>query len=125
MRRVLPVLVTVLLVALGTSACGDGSSDATSPSNDSVSTPLVIDIAVTGDSITPNGERLDAAVGQPITLKVSSDAPGEIHVHSTPEQEYEYEAGDSTIEMDPIERPGVVEIESHTLDRQIVSLEVK
>jgi hypothetical protein len=106
---------------LGVTLSGCGSDD----KNTDTSTPLKIAITVTGDSVTPNGDRVDVAVGQPIELDVTADAPGEIHVHSTPEQEFEYDAGSTTLTLDPIEVPGVVDIESHTLDKTIVQLEVR
>ena len=46
-------------------------------------------------------------------------------MHSTPEQEYEYAAGTSTIDLTPIARPGIVDVESHTLDKTIVQLQVQ
>ena len=53
-----------------------------------------------------------------------ADKAGEIHVHSSPEQELQYAAGttDKTITLD---QPGVVEMESHTLDKLIAQLEVR
>ena len=45
-------------------------------------------------------------------------------MHSEPEQELEYDAGTTTLDL-TIDRPGVVEVESHTLDQVIVQLEVK
>jgi hypothetical protein len=46
-------------------------------------------------------------------------------VHSDPEQELEYDAGTTTLTLTNLDRPGVVEVESHTLDKVIVQLEVK
>lgn len=84
----------------------------------------VIEITVSGDTVEPNGERVDAAVGEEIVLRVTSDAPGEIHVHSTPEQELSYEAGTTDLPL-TIDQPGLVDVESHTLDLVIVQLEVR
>jgi hypothetical protein len=83
-----------------------------------------IDVTIKGDSVTPNGERVKVAVGQPAQLHVTADAAGEIHVHSNPEQELEYDAGTSTVEIKPIDQPGVVDVESHALETVIVQLEV-
>ena len=62
--------------------------------------------------------------GKPINLHIVADKPGELHVHSSPEQEIEYAAGttDKTLTID---QPGVVEVESHDLDKLIVQLEVR
>ena len=90
-------------------------------------TPETKKIAITfdGDTVTPNGERVDVAVGQKIELDVTADAAGEIHVHSDPEQELEYDEGSTTLTLDPIDQPGVVDVESHDLEQTIVQLEVK
>jgi hypothetical protein len=85
---------------------------------------LTIDIAVSGDSVVPSGERVDAKVGEEIILHVTADAPGEIHVHSTPEQQLSYEAGTTDLPL-TIDQPGLVDVESHTLGLVIVQLEVR
>ncbi|GAA4130458.1 hypothetical protein GCM10022215_44070 [Nocardioides fonticola] len=74
--------------------------------------------------MTPNGDRIPVKVGQDVVLDVTADAPGEIHVHSTPEQEFEYEAGSTQLTISGLDQPGIVTIESHTLDKVIVQLEV-
>jgi hypothetical protein len=120
MRRMLAtVAVVACTLALATS-CGDEEKPA-APSGEA----KTIDITVEGDSVTPNGERVDVAVGQPIELVVTADAPGEIHVHSSPEQEFEYDAGTTTLELNPIDKAGVVDVESHTLEKTIVQLEAR
>ena len=85
----------------------------------------VIDVTFNGDSVTPNGEQIDVAVGQPIELDVTADEPGEIHVHSSPEQEFEYDAGSTTIEVKPIQAPGGVTVESHTLEKTLFKLKAQ
>ncbi len=74
--------------------------------------------------MTPNGDRVDVKAGEPVTLNVTADAAGEIHVHSNPEQELEYDAGETTLTL-TIDQPGIVEVESHDLDKVIVQLEVQ
>jgi hypothetical protein len=117
-------ILAALLCALAlTAGCGsdDDSGDGGSGANTETK---VIDVTIKGDSVTPNGERVEVSVGQPITLKVTADAPGEIHVHSTPEQELEYDAGTTEVKLTPIDQPGTVDVESHALDKTIVQLEV-
>lgn len=125
MRR--PVAASALLVAsvlsasvLTLSACGSGSSSAT----DSGNLPTkVIDVTFSGSDISPNGTKIDVAVGQRIELDVTADAPGEIHVHSSPEeQEFEYDKGSSTLQVKPIPAPGQVTVESHTFDKVLFTL---
>jgi hypothetical protein len=122
MRRLVAAIAVVLLSALTLSACGGNSSSA--PDASQLPTKR-IDITFNGDDVTPNGQRYDVAVGQRIQFDVTADKPGEIHVHSSPEQEFEYDKGSSTIAVKPIQAPGIITVESHTLDKVILQLQVK
>src|SRR5262245_46535983 len=124
MRRTVAAIAVLLLSALTLTACG-GSSSSSSSSDGADQPTKQIAITITGDSVDPSGEEFDVAVGQPIEFDVTADKPGEIHVHSSPEQEFEYDAGSSTIELKPIEAPGVVTVESHTLEKTILKLKVQ
>ena len=119
-RRAL-VALTLVACAGGLAACGgkDSSGDATDPAT------KTINITIAGDSVTPNGDRVDVKVNQPIELVVKADAEGEIHVHSTPEHELEYGVGTTTLPAFKIDKPGIVVVESHSLEKTIVQLEVK
>lgn len=138
--------LVALVMAASLTACGGGEAappDATpSSSSPSSSSPASDDhatddhdgdgdgdgaaITVTreGDTFTPNGERVELEVGQTLTLTIDADAPGELHVHSTPEQEITYGEGTSEHEI-TIDRPGVVEVESHEPDTIVLQLEVR
>jgi hypothetical protein len=119
MRRLVAALTVVLLSAPALAACGGGSS---SEATSDLPTKH-IQITFQGDDVTPNGTDIDIAVGQPIEFDVTADKPGEIHVHSSPEeQEFEYKAGSSTFSVKPIEAPGQVVVESHTLDKTLFTL---
>jgi uncharacterized protein YcfL len=83
----------------------------------------VVEITIDGDSVEPNGARVEAHVGEPITLQITSDREGELHVHSTPEQEIPFDNGTTEAEL-TIDRPGVVEVEDHHSGLVIVQLEV-
>ena len=134
----------VLVLAASLSACGgDGDTDppatdqsaSSSPSDspsgspsDSGSSSTDDGVAVTvtreGDSFTPNGERVELGVDQTLVLTIEADEAGELHVHSTPEQEIAYDAGTSEHEI-VVDRPGVVEVESHEPDVIVLQLEVR
>jgi len=119
MRRLVALAVT-LVSAFTLSACGSSSSS--SGAGDDEPTK-VIDITFDGNDVTPNGTDIDVKVGQRIELDVTADKPGEIHVHSSPEeQEFEYDAGSSTLQVTPIPAPGQVVVESHTLDKVLFTL---
>jgi len=123
MRRVLAILALVVC-ATGLAGCGDDdpSSDGNGGTEPSTKT---IDVTFEGDDVTPNGDRVEVQVGQPIELVVKADAEGEIHVHSDPEHEFEYGSGTTTLAPFTIDKPGIVEVESHSLEKTIVQLEVK
>ncbi|KQV65716.1 hypothetical protein ASC64_12425 [Nocardioides sp. Root122] len=137
-RRVLSRLAPLTLVlALGLAACGDGGDDepaatqgSSSPSestSDSASADgdaVAVTVTREGDTFTPNGERVELEVGQTLDLTITSDAAGEFHVHSTPEQEIAYDAGTSEHQI-TIDRPGVVEVESHEPASIVLQLEVR
>ena len=119
MRRLVALAVT-LVSAFTLSACG-GSSSSSGAGDDEPT--KVIDITFDGNDVTPNGTDIDVKVGQRIELDVTADKPGEIHVHSSPEeQEFEYDAGSSTLQVTPISAPGQVVVESHTLDKTLFTL---
>lgn len=86
--------------------------------------PKTIEVTFTGSEVTPKGERMTVEAGQKLEFVVTADVPGEIHVHSSPEQEFEYDAGTSTHEI-VIKTPGIVEVESHNLDVVVLQLEVR
>ena len=119
MRRLVALAVT-LVSAFTLSACGSSSSS--SGAGDDEPTK-VIDITFDGNDVTPNGTDIDVKVGQRIEFDVTADKPGEIHVHSSPEeQEFEYDAGSSTLQVTPIPAPGQVVVESHTLGKTLFTL---
>ena len=119
MRRLVAAVAVALLTSLTLTACGGGSG-----SGDDGSTLPVKKIAITfkGDDVTPNGSDIDIKVGQRLEFDVTADKPGEIHVHSSPEQEFEYKAGTETITVDPIKAPGRITVESHTLEKTLFIL---
>jgi hypothetical protein len=120
MRRLVAAVAVALIGSLGLTACGGD----TSSSNQDAAEQPVKKIAITfqGNDVTPRGTDIDVEVGQPVELDVTADKPGEIHVHSSPEQEFEYDAGSSTIDVKPIEAPGRVTVESHTLEKTLFIL---
>ena len=115
-------IALTVLAGAALSACGTDDKD--NGSGNGSEDPVVVEITFEDGEVTPNGDRIEVDAGQPIDLEVTADEPGEIHVHSDPEQEFEYVAGNTTLEIQ-IDRPGVVAVESHDLDQVIVQLEVK
>ena len=142
--RTPPVLTALLAAALLTlGACADDTaagtpdesassspsaeSSSASPSGSAKPTPkpagTTIDITLRDGTLDPNGSRVKVKKGEPVTLKIDADKAGELHVHSTPEQEIEFDAGRSTKRL-TIDQPGIVDVEDHALEQVIVQLEV-
>lgn len=145
MRRVVAATVLVLLAVTGCSDADEPPTEATrtasstpseagsptetpaptdSPSESSASDDDAIEIEIEGDRIEPNGRRVEATAGEPITLDVESDRAAELHVHSSPEQVLAVKQGKSTIEL-TIETPGVVDVEEHDSGIVVLQLEVR
>lgn len=119
--RLCSLHVVALVVLVG---CGsDDSKDAVSPKKDSSGT-TTLDITFKGDTVKPEGVTVKVEAGKPLKLHIVADKPGELHVHSSPEQEIEYEAG-TTEKTLTLDQPGVVEMESHNLDKLVAQLEVR
>jgi hypothetical protein len=84
----------------------------------------VLPITFKGSTVSPEGEQVQAKVGKPFKMYITADKAGEMHVHSSPEQHIDYPAGTSVATI-TFDQPGVVEIESHTLNKQIVQVQVR
>lgn len=141
MRAPLTRLIVTLTTALTLAACSGEDSpaaDDTPAASAASSTPAtedssageeptadgtVIEITIQGDTVDPNGERVDVPLGEPVTLDITADREGELHVHSTPEQELEFQHGDTEAEL-TFDKPGVVDVEDHESGKVIVQLQV-
>jgi hypothetical protein len=83
-----------------------------------------IDVTIAADGGHPSGKRVGVQTGAPVTLVIHATTHGELHVHSSPEQHVAYPRGTSTATL-RIDRPGLVDVESHQLDELVVRLEVR
>lgn len=114
MRRALTTFVVIAFVLTG---CSNADDDVKDTTNDA------IEIQIDGDNISPKGDRVEVKTGETITLEIDSDRAGELHVHSTPEQELSFDEGVSTVEL-TIETPGIAEVEEHETGVVVLQLEV-
>jgi len=123
------IVAAAFAAALVLAGCGSGDTATVSSSPDpggaDPSDDVVVDIAVSDGSVTPQGDRVEAKVGQKITLHITSDAHETIHVHSEPEQEFEIAAGDDVERSFTTDTPGQIAVEAHHLDVTIVQLVVR
>ena len=142
MRSTRTALAATVVAALLLTGCGgeDPAADETptpstttgppaeEPTGDSGEKPRpegpFADLTFDGDTVSPNGERIDLGVGETLTLRIDADAPGELHVHATPEQEIAFPAGQSERRL-TIDQPGVVDVEDHHTGMVVLQLEVR
>lgn len=130
-------IAAALLLVLVVAGCGSdekpsSNSTPTSPPATTTAPPtteapksVTVDVVVANGKITPVGKRVEAKVGEPINLRVTSDAAEEIHVHSDPEQSFAISAGQSKTFTFTIDRPGKVAVEGHEIPVTIVELLVR
>ncbi|MBY4401881.1 hypothetical protein HQO26_11210 [Rhodococcus fascians] len=124
---------TVALVAGCGSSSGGTSPTAAEPvpSNDSAASVsaqldiLRMNLSIDGDTVEPTNQRLDASVGQSISMSISSDITDELHVHSVPERTFEIEPGKDQLFTFTVDVPGQVDIELHHSDRTVATLVVR
>lgn len=108
-----------------TTSSAAGSSGSTQPTSAEQPAGLVIDIELRDGAVTPTNERYDATVGDPITLRVSSDATDELHVHSVPDRSFDVKAEAGQIFEFSVDVPGQVAVELHDADRTVATVSVR
>jgi hypothetical protein len=138
-RLAAPVAAAVLALtagcggATGSSGAADGppkpaptqtsSAQPSSPRGAPDEVAERIEVTIRNGEVTPSGERVDVKVGQPIELVVTSDAADELHVHSTPEHAFAFDAGvHHQVFGFTLRQPGVVEVELHELGDIVATL---
>lgn len=137
--RLCSTLAAALIAVLALAGCGsttpdkpDGSGSADGADGAITASPApqtddgvkTIAVTISGDKITPEGDRVQIEVGTPVRLTITADKAGELHVHSTPEQHVEFDEGTSSVEL-TFDKPGVVDVEDHALDKLILQFEVR
>ena len=122
MRRVTvrgaAIAAWVAALICGLVACG-GST------NQPPAAVVVLDVTIAKGQVTPTNATLGAKVGQPITLRVTSDATDELHVHSSPDHKFQVAAAPNQTFQFTVDVPGNVEVELHHLDRTIATIPVQ
>ena len=103
-------------------ACGGGSQGSQSQPP---TAGLNLDVTIAKGQVTPTNATLQAKVNQPITLRVTSDATDELHVHSTPDHKFQVAAAPNQTFQFSVGIPGNVEVELHHLDRTIATIQVQ
>lgn len=112
------VAVGAALVACGGGTSHDASSSSTAPS-------VTIDVTIANGQVTPTNAALQARVKEQITLRVTSDATDELHVHSVPDHKFEVAAAPNQTFQFSVDVPGKVDIELHHLRRTVATIQVQ
>lgn len=86
---------------------------------------LVVRVAIKDGTVTPTNEQLQAAVGQPIIIRVDSDVADELHVHSNPEHSFKIDAKPGQMFQFTVSVPGKVDVELHQLKKTIATISVQ
>lgn len=121
MRRLIASVAVLVSTLAVTSGCGD---DEQPPSGNGE--PVSIEINFEDGTVSPRSAERTIPRGSDIELVIEADQPGELHVHSSPEQQIDYGVGTTTIPVKLSNQPpGVVDIESHQLDVIVIRLEIR
>ncbi len=102
---------------------GNPTSATPAPATSKAAEGVTVEISYAKGSFDPQGTTVKVPLGEPVTLHVTADKAGELHVHSTPEAEVEFTAGETSKTL-TFDRPGVVEVESHDTGAVVVMLQV-
>lgn len=86
---------------------------------------VIVDVTIKGGQVTPTNEQLQAKVGDPIVVKVDSDAADQLHVHSNPEHTFDIEPKSGQSFQFTVAVPGKVDVELHQLNRTIATITVQ
>ena len=138
--RTLTVLAAAALITSGCggSNSGDSGGNAQSPtpsattvnpsdmSNDQEApTRLLIDVQIKGGEVVPTNQQLQAGLNEQIVLRVNSDAPDQLHVHSNPEHTFNIEAKPMQSFQFTVAVPGKVDVELHQLNKTVATIQVQ
>ncbi|MEU8898863.1 hypothetical protein [Nocardia sp. NPDC048505] len=104
--------------------CGCGST-ADEPSSSPGGVETVVTIRIASGAVDPRNTRTEAKVGQPIVLRVDSDAADELHVHSDPAHTFAVAPRAGQEFRFTVGVPGQVAVELHELDQTVTTLQVR
>jgi hypothetical protein len=86
---------------------------------------LVVDVTIKDGKVTPTNQQLKAGLKEQIVIRVNSDAPDELHVHSTPDHTFNVEAKPMQSFQFSVDVPGRVDVELHKLNQTIATIQVQ
>ena len=125
------------VVALALAGCSNketapsGSSSASATATTQLSNPqapparVYIDVTIAGGTATPINQQVQAKLGQPIIVRVNSDAADQLHVHSSPEHTFNVKPEKDQQFQFTVDVPGQVDVELHHLDKTVATITVQ
>lgn len=120
-RRLAPPLACVALL-LSVTGCADETAQSRGGSPEP--SGVTIDVSIAEGEVRPSGKEVMVKVGEPVRLRVDSDAADELHVHAEPDHEFEVKPADGQTFEFTVDVPGQAAVESHHLEKTIVELVV-
>lgn len=135
-----PIMAVCAVVALLLAGCASGAENdppqatgaapptvtaTATESSDRSDDSLIVDVRVDGGTVVPTNERIDASVGEPITVRIDSDTVDELHVHSVPDHTFEVAAAPEQRFEFVVDVPGQVALELHDAGVTIAVLQVR
>ena len=108
-------LVAALILAVGLLAGCGGSTTAGD---------ATLTVVLKGAKVTDPNQAITVGVGKTLTLDITADAGGSLHVHSSPEQQVDFAAG-HTVKRLVFKVPGVIEIEDHATEQLVAQVKVQ
>ena len=112
MRRLLAGFMVTLLLLAG--ACSPTTA----------SGPVTINVTIANGNVSPSGATYDVTKGAEVTINVTSDSADTVHVHGY-EIEKDVVAGQQTVITFVADQTGRYEIETHTIEATIATLNVR
>lgn len=120
------ILFVIAAAALLSAGCTETENPAPPPPDQQTPAQrVVIDVTIEDGRVTPTNQQVQAAVNQPIVIRVSSDATDELHVHATPEHTFAVKAEPLQSFQFQVEVPGRVDVELHDLHRVVATIAVQ
>jgi sporulation-control protein spo0M len=125
-------VVTLALAGCGKNESTSGSSSsATATGTTQLSNPqapparVYIDVTIAGGTATPLNQQVQAKLGEPVILRVNSDAADQLHVHSNPEHTFTVKPEKDQQFQFTVDVPGRVDVELHHLDKTVATITVQ
>lgn len=130
------LVTAVTLLVAGCGGSRDTDTDTSGPAQSTVgaadmpdqqrpSDRLTIDVTIEGGKVDPTNAQVQGKVGEPIVVRVNSDAADELHVHSVPEHTFKVAPKPGQQFQFTVDVPGNVEIELHQLNRVVATVQVQ